>query len=80
MSEDISVVLCAHNPRPAFLAPVFQALQKQTLPRTDWELLVIDNASAQLMRGDNTAAWHPCVGLLLEPTLGLSRARIRKLR
>jgi hypothetical protein len=41
----ISVIICTYNPREDYLRRVLDALHKQTLPMTDWELLLIDNAS-----------------------------------
>ena len=42
---DISVIVCTHNPRPDYLRRVLDALYAQTLPKTDWELILIDNAN-----------------------------------
>ena len=41
----ISAIICTHNPRPDYLRRVLDALKAQTLPKEQWELLLIDNAS-----------------------------------
>ena len=43
----ISVVIPTHNPRMDYLARVIDALQQQTLPRDQWEVVVVDNGSEQ---------------------------------
>jgi glycosyltransferase involved in cell wall biosynthesis len=40
----VSVVICTHNSRRGYLVRVLDALKAQTLPREQWELLLIDNA------------------------------------
>jgi hypothetical protein len=46
----VSVVIPTHNPRHDYLARVVDALRQQTLPREQWELLVVDNGSEQPLR------------------------------
>src|SRR5258708_24159047 len=43
---EFSVIICAHNPRPQYLRRVLEALRSQTLPKQEWELLLIDNLSS----------------------------------
>ncbi|MBC7368052.1 MAG: glycosyltransferase family 2 protein [Undibacterium sp.] len=43
----LSVAICTRNPRRDYLDRVLAALARQTLPRGDWELLLIDSASDQ---------------------------------
>ena len=43
----ISVIICTHNPREEYLQRTLEALEKQSLPKDQWELLLIDNASKQ---------------------------------
>jgi glycosyltransferase involved in cell wall biosynthesis len=42
-----SVIVCTHNPRPAYLSAVLEALRLLALPMTDWELLIVDNGSTK---------------------------------
>ena len=51
----ISAIICTHNPRMHYLRRVLQALDGQTLAKTEWELLLIDNASEQPLRPKGAA-------------------------
>ncbi|HID97450.1 MAG TPA: glycosyltransferase family 2 protein [Thermodesulfobacteriaceae bacterium] len=52
----ISVIICTHNPDPELFCKVLSGLRRQTLERTVWELVVVDNAS------DPPVAVMPCMG------------------
>ena len=80
MNFDISIIICAHNPRPAYLRCVLDALQSQTLPARGWELLLIDNASDQPLASAWDLSWHSNGRHVLESELGLSAARRRGIR
>lgn len=73
----ISVAVCAHNPRPQYLARVLDALKAQTLARERWELLLIDNASDAPLANSWDLSWHPWARHVRENTLGLTHARLR---
>jgi glycosyltransferase involved in cell wall biosynthesis len=73
----LSVIVCTHNPAPEPLRRVLDALAAQTLPREQWELLLIDNASAQCLADHWDIAWHPRGRHVREDTLGLTPARLR---
>jgi glycosyltransferase involved in cell wall biosynthesis len=45
----ISVITCTHNPRQDYLDKVLTALKAQTLSLDQWEYLLVDNASNQLL-------------------------------
>jgi hypothetical protein len=66
----ISVILCTHNPREEFLRRMLESLRGQTLPRDQWELLLIDNASPVPLAGRCDISWHPHARYLLERKLG----------
>src|SRR5262249_12474094 len=78
--SQLSVILCAHNPRSDYLNRVLQALRKQTLPYEEWELLLIDNASSQALAGAFDVTWHPQGRHLREDNLGLTSARLRGIK
>lgn len=80
MNIAISVVICSHNPQPAYLERVLEALQAQTLPRTQWELLLVDNTSQQPLVDGIDLSWHPYARHILEPQLGVVFARFRGLK
>jgi GT2 family glycosyltransferase len=76
MCLKISVVICTHNPREQYLQQVLNSLQRQTLPLTDWELLVIDNASHVPLTSTWDLRWHPQGYIIREEKLGLTAARL----
>lgn len=76
----ISVILCTHNPRADFLAATVEGLQLQTLSMTEWELLIIDNASTVGREPQADLAWHPNARRIREDELGLTPARLRGIR
>ncbi|HUC84713.1 MAG TPA: glycosyltransferase [Candidatus Acidoferrales bacterium] len=76
-SPEISVVICTHQPRPEYLRRTLAALQTQTLPKAQWELLLVDNASQPAVAKDHDVSWHPLGRQLVEHTLGLTPARLR---
>jgi glycosyltransferase involved in cell wall biosynthesis len=71
-----SVIICTHNPRVEYLERTLQALRVQTLPTSDWELLLVDNRSATPLSEYVDLAWHPNAIHLREDTLGLTPARL----
>ncbi|MEH2065304.1 MAG: glycosyltransferase [Nostoc sp.] len=80
MNPVISIVICSHNPQPAYLDRVIEALKVQTLPRTQWELLLVDNASLLPLADSIDLSWHPHARHILEPQLGTVFARFRGLK
>ena len=77
----ISVLLPSHNPDPLLLERTRAGLIGQTRPRTEWELLLIDNAGRPgnaLQASD--WSWHPGARVIVEPMLGLTFARCRGIR
>lgn len=72
----ISVIICAHNPRKEFIDKTLVHLQQQTLPRDDWELLVIDNCSERPLVEQLDLAWHPRGKVIREEKIGLTNARV----
>jgi glycosyltransferase involved in cell wall biosynthesis len=73
----LSVVICTHNPRPHYLSRVLDSLRQQTLPKPEWELLLIDNMSKEPVAETWDLGWHPNARHVLEPELGLAPARRR---
>jgi Glycosyl transferase family 2 len=76
----VSVIICSHNPRPDYLDRCLAALEHQTLPKDQWELVIVDNASAPEKAPLRTLAWHPRARIVSEPKLGLTPARLRGIR
>ena len=73
----ISVIICTHNPRPDYLRQTLDALKDQTLPCEQWELLLVDNSSKELLSGKWDLSWHPNGRHIRENELGLTPARLR---
>jgi glycosyltransferase involved in cell wall biosynthesis len=73
----ISVITPTLNPRLPYMERVFDALKQQTLPKTEWEYLLIDNGSEPPLEGRMDLSWHPQARILQEPKLGLTPARLR---
>jgi glycosyltransferase involved in cell wall biosynthesis len=77
---DLSVIICAHNPRTQHLRRVLDALRDQTLPQEHWELLLIDNLSSVPLVEIWDLTWHPHSKHLRETELGISAARRRGIK
>lgn len=77
MSLSLSVIVCTHNPRADYLAHTLDGLRAQTLPRQNWELIIVDNASREPIDGIADLGWHPQSSIHSEPTPGLTVARLR---
>jgi glycosyltransferase involved in cell wall biosynthesis len=77
---ELSVIICAHNPRPHYLRRVLAALRAQTLPVQQWELLLIDNLSSAPLASEWDLSWHPSGRHVVESELGLTPARKRGIR
>ena len=80
MTQEVSVIICAHNPRKQYLERTLRALQAQTLDQSRWELLLIDNASDLPLSDHWDLSWHPHARHVVEGELGLSAARRRGMR
>jgi hypothetical protein len=76
----LSVVICTHNPRADYFGRTLAALAAQSLPREEWELLVIDNCSAPPVADRFDLSWHPKMRVVREEKLGLTPARLRGIR
>jgi glycosyltransferase involved in cell wall biosynthesis len=75
-----SIVICSHNPRRAYLERTLKALREQTLPRDQWELIIVDNASAKSLQTEWDIGWHPQSRHVAEARLGLTYARLTGIR
>lgn len=75
-SMRVAAVIPTHNPRPEIIDRVVQALKVQTLDPTQWDLLVVDNASSTPLK-TALVSWHPNGQIVREDELGLTRARVR---
>jgi len=77
MKPKISVIICTHNPKPEYFERVLDALKSQSLPKEQWELLLVDNASTEFLGEKVDLGWHLNARHIRENQLGLTPARLR---
>ena len=71
----ISAIICTHN-RSAYLKKAIKSLAEQTLPKEQYEVVVVDNASNDDTEAVVESFRHlPNLRYIYEPILGLSQAR-----
>ena len=71
----ISVAICTRNPRRAYLDRVLEALARQTLPRENWELLIVDSASNHRLSANLAGSTGLACRIIRLDISGLLRAR-----
>ena len=76
----ISVAICTHNPRKDYLTRTLDGIRAQNVPKTEWELLIIDNKSEPPLASSLDLSWHPNARIVVEPNVGIASARIRALQ
>jgi glycosyltransferase involved in cell wall biosynthesis len=72
----VSVIICSLNPKPEQLERVLDHLKSQTLRKSEWELLLVDNGSDQRLAEQYDLSWHPQHRHIRHDELGLTLARI----
>lgn len=77
MNPEITVIICTHNPRQDYLERTLEGMRAQQMPHTQWELLVVDNASTEPVAERFDIGWHPGGKVVVEAELGLTPARRR---
>jgi len=80
MAPEISAVICTHN-RASYLSKAVDSLDRQSLPASRYEVIVVDNCSSDGTRELIARREEEMENLryLFEPVLGLSAARNRGL-
>lgn len=73
----ISVILPTYNPNKHRLQQALLGLKNQTLPVSDWELLIIDNNSSLTFSDFIEIDWHINTRIIKESKPGLTFARIK---
>lgn len=76
----ISAIVCTHNPDRVRLRRVISSIKTQTLPPSDWELIVVDNASTEPVVFPEENLLHINKKIVRENQLGLTWARLRGLK
>jgi glycosyltransferase involved in cell wall biosynthesis len=80
MKPEVSVVIPTYNPRRDYLKRVLEALEAQTLDRSRWEVVVVDNASSEMGDGRWEMGKNLNARIVREDKLGLTHARRRGFR
>jgi len=70
----LTVALPTYNPRQDFLQRVLDSLRAQTVPSSQWDLLLVDNNSSPPVAGLVDLSWHPGGRVLVETTQGKMHA------
>jgi glycosyltransferase involved in cell wall biosynthesis len=76
----LSVILCTHNPRPAYLQKTLEALRQQTLPSEQWECILVDNQNLPPLAEGIDLSRQENARVVREEMLGLTPARLRGIR
>jgi glycosyltransferase involved in cell wall biosynthesis len=73
----LSVIICTHKPRLDLLAWTLSSIAAQSLPREEWELIIVDNCSIPPLdlSGILPERLFPITKLISEAEPGLSAAR-----
>ncbi|WP_316759879.1 glycosyltransferase [Pedobacter aquatilis] len=74
MFDFISVIIPTYNPKEHIFIRTLDALKAQTLARSNWEIIIIDNNSAEKITTD--LFWQQNSKIIFEPRQGLSYARL----
>ena len=72
----LSIIIPTHNPRPDYLGRVLAALAAQTLPKAQWELVIVDNCSQPALPPGLARGGHPAGRVVREERVGLTAARL----
>ncbi|WP_207532698.1 glycosyltransferase [Desertivirga arenae] len=73
----ISVIIPTYNPNIHRLSKTLDALQLQSLPKSEWELIIVDNNSSNSFWEEIDLSWHLNAHLVREPKPGLTYARLK---
>jgi len=74
------VIICTHNPRREFLEETLGALKGQSLRVSDWNLMLVDNASTSPLQDWVDLSWHPSAHIVREEKVGVAHARHRAMQ
>ena len=80
MTRRLAAVICTYNPEPVLLGRVLDALEVQTLPREQWELIIVDNGSRFSVEALPTVVSRSARRVVREERAGLTAARERAAR
>jgi glycosyltransferase involved in cell wall biosynthesis len=73
----VSVIICTRKPREDYFRRVLAALRAQSLPKEQWELLVLSVAGDGPLSDRFDVSWHPQARFILEEKIGKTHALLR---
>jgi glycosyltransferase involved in cell wall biosynthesis len=76
MNPQLSVVIPTHNPDLGRLKRTLAGLAGQTLPMSDWETILVNNASSTTLEQEELQSLLPNLRSVTEAKLGLTYARL----
>lgn len=76
----LSVIICTYNPRRIYLERTLAALRAQTLPASQWQLIVVDNNSSPELASWLDLSAFPNAQIVVETSQGFTPALLRGLQ
>lgn len=76
MKLELSIVICTVNPDLKILNEVLNSINSQSLAKTSWELIIVDNNSSTPIESQVDITWQKNAKVITESKVGLSYARI----
>ncbi len=80
MSLRVSVLISTHNPDLTLFGRTLRAIAAQTLDAKNWELIIVDNASAKPLEIDDISYYCRNFRMVREERLGLTYGRLAGIR
>ena len=74
MSLSVSILISTHNPDPSLFERTLSSIATQTLDASEWNLIIVDNASAQPIRQSRNQGKN--CRIIREERLGLTFGRL----
>ena len=73
----IAVIIPTYNPSLENLQQTLNGLKNQDLPLTQWQCIIVDNASTNGVIQLSDTSWHPNLKIVKEPRPGLTFGRLK---
>jgi len=76
----VSVIICSYNPKQEYLNRTLSAINHQSLNKSCWKLLLVDNNSEKPLSETYNLGWHTNSKHVIEKKQGLTAARLKGIR
>jgi glycosyltransferase involved in cell wall biosynthesis len=73
----VTVLICTYNPCKHQFTQTLESLSNQSLPLSEWEVILVDNNSDSPLALEYPLKWHPNVKWVHEPKQGKPNAIVR---